>query len=166
MLCQNCKKNEATTHIRRIVNGASAEYHICPECARSLGYIAMGTLGELFGSVLSDLSVSRLSSRVLQCEKCGCTFDDIVKNGTIGCADCYGLFYDKLLPSIQRLHGQTAYKGKTPKGPDETSRMQARLGRLRAQLGAAVNEQNYELAAALRDEIRELEGKRHGQSES
>ena len=38
MMCQNCGKNPATTHIKTIVNGKLAEYDLCSECARAKGY--------------------------------------------------------------------------------------------------------------------------------
>ncbi|MBR1810586.1 MAG: UvrB/UvrC motif-containing protein [Clostridia bacterium] len=166
MLCQNCQRNEATTHIRRIVNGTAAEYHLCGECAVKLGYaspfggLGLG-LGELFGSFLGDVSISRLSSRVLRCEKCGCTFEDIVKNGKVGCADCYKLFYDKLLPSVQRMHGQTKHVGKVPQGAGESVKTESRIETLKDRLNKAIDEQNFELAAQLRDEIKALEASRN-----
>ncbi|MBQ6163596.1 MAG: UvrB/UvrC motif-containing protein [Clostridia bacterium] len=167
MLCQNCKRNEASTHIRRIVNGTAAEYHLCPECADKLGYasslggLGLG-LGELFGSFLGDIPISRLSNRVLRCEKCGCSFDDIVKSGKVGCADCYELYYDKLLPSLRKIHGQTVHVGKKPRGSEgETSRQSApaadKTAELKQKLADAITEQNFELAAVLRDEIRRTE---------
>lgn len=166
MLCQNCKRNEATTHIRRIVNGAAAEYHLCPECADQLGYssplggLGLG-LGELFGSFLGDMPISRLSNRVIRCEKCGCSFEDIAKSGKVGCADCYELFYDKLLPSLRRIHGQTVHAGKKPRGTDgeepQPKKESDRIGELKQKLAQAVEEQNFELAAVLRDEIRRAE---------
>ncbi len=166
MLCQNCKRNEATTHIRRIVNGAAAEYHLCAECADKLGYASpfggfgLG-LGDLFGSFLGDIPVSRLSSRVIRCEKCGCTFDDIVKNGKVGCAGCYETFYDKLLPSLRKIHGQTVYAGKKPgraaAPAPEAPRQESRVSRLKEQLAEAVEQQDFETAAVLRDEIKRAE---------
>lgn len=158
MLCQNCKKNEATTHIRRIINGRAAEYHFCPDCAISLGFSAPnGTIGSLFDSLFSDLNLNRLSNHILRCETCGCTFDDIVKTGNVGCSDCYELFYDKLLPLVQRLHGATVHHGKKPKQRNEE--IPDKLSLLREKLEKAVQDQNYELAAILRDEIAHLEGK-------
>ena len=38
MLCQNCGKYEATTHVKKIINGESAEAHLCSDCAKALGY--------------------------------------------------------------------------------------------------------------------------------
>ncbi|MBQ6019555.1 MAG: UvrB/UvrC motif-containing protein [Clostridia bacterium] len=166
MLCQNCRRNEASTHIRRIVNGTAAEYHLCPECADKLGYASplggLGNgLGELFGSFLGDIPISRLSNRVIRCEKCGCSFDDIVKSGKVGCADCYELYYDKLLPSLRKIHGQTAHVGKKPRTAAETPQKTAaapdKTAELKQKLAEAVENQNFELAAVLRDEIRRME---------
>lgn len=166
MLCQNCKRNEASTHIRRIVNGRAAEYHLCPECADKFGYssplggFGIG-LGELIGSFLGDVPISRLSNRVIRCERCGCSFEDIVKNGTVGCADCYELFYDKLLPSLRQIHGQTVHLGKRPHGSAAEEPVRAtpsdRIEELKRKLAEAVEAQNFELAAILRDEIRRTE---------
>ena len=36
MLCQNCKKNEATMHIKRVINGEATESHLCHNCAQSM----------------------------------------------------------------------------------------------------------------------------------
>lgn len=163
MLCQNCKKNEATTHIKRIVNGETAEMHLCPQCAEALGYNSVFpnfglNLGDLFGGFFGETPVSRLSSKVLRCEKCGCSFDDIAKSGMVGCADCYKTFYDKLEPSLRRIHGQTEHRGKFPQGASEEVKNAHRLAELKAELNKAIDEQNFERAAQLRDEIRETEG--------
>ena len=59
MLCQNCGRNEATTHIKRVINGATSENHLCAECAGSLGYGDMFSglgfsFGELLGGFLGE----------------------------------------------------------------------------------------------------------------
>ncbi len=163
MLCQNCGKNEATTHLKRIINGETAETHLCSHCASSLGYDSVFSgfglnLGNLFSGFFGDMTVSRLSSRVLRCEKCGCTFDDIAKSGKIGCADCYKTFFDKLQPTLQRIHGKTQHQGKFPMGVGEDVKNAHRITELKTQLNKAIDEQNFEKAAQLRDEIKALEG--------
>ena len=98
---------------------------------------------------------------MIRCETCGCSFDDIVKSGKVGCADCYETFYDKLLPSLRKIHGQTSHVGKKPREAAEpqpgagadSDRTQA----LKQKLAEAVADQNFELAAVLRDEIRRME---------
>lgn len=163
MLCQNCGKNEATTHVKRIINGETAETHLCAQCAAALGYEAVFpsfglNLGNLFGGFFGDMPVSRLSNKVIRCEKCGCSFDDIAKSGMVGCADCYKTFYDKLLPTVQRIHGRTEHQGKFPQGASEEVKQAHRLAELREELNKAIDEQNFERAAQLRDEIKGMEG--------
>lgn len=168
MLCQNCHMNEATTHIRTIVNGETASVHLCADCARSLGYGDMfadlsSPLAGLFGSFLAADPIRSLSDSVIRCDKCGSTFDDIVSTGRVGCPDCYRVFYDRLLPAINKLHGSAGYRGKKPRGAvseapaSDTKRDSAETAALREELTRAVNAQDFERAAVLRDEIKRRE---------
>lgn len=168
MLCQNCKKHEATTHIKRIVNGESTEAHLCADCAKTLGYAnAFSDFGfgfsDMFSSFFEPAAIGSLSNSVLRCEKCGSSFNDIVKSGKVGCADCYETFYDKLMPSVERIHGRTQHEGKIPNASPKQKK-NSRIEELREQLQNAVNLQDYETAASLRDQIKELEqeGKENG----
>ena len=117
MLCQNCKRNDAAVHLKRIVNGESAEIHLCGICASAFGAADSGMgfspFGELFGGVIASSAAGRISNKVIRCETCGFTFDDISKTGFPGCPDCYRAFSQKMRPIIQKIHGRAVYKGKT-----------------------------------------------------
>ncbi len=162
MLCQNCGKYEATTHVKRIVNGESAEAHLCSDCAKALGYKDVfggfgNTFTDLLGSFFGEPQTTSLNSRTIRCEKCGNTFSDIVNSGKLGCADCYTTFYDKLLPSLQRIHGKTRHEGKNPtiiKTEVQGTVDEAKT--LELELRKAIEEQNFEKAAELRDKINDL----------
>lgn len=162
MLCQNCGKYDATTHVKRIINGEAAEAHLCGDCARALGYTDVfggfgNTFGDLLGSFFGEVPKSTLTTRAVRCEKCGNTFNDIVNSGKIGCADCYTTFYDKLLPSLQRIHGKTRHEGKNPAIiKAEVTNSVNSIEDLEEQLKIAIDEQNFEKAAELRDKINEL----------
>ena len=170
MICQNCGKREATTHIKRVVNGETSESHLCAECAASLGYgDVFGnwgmSLGDLLGSFLSEGAQPQLTS-AQRCAKCGSAWHDIVRDGKVGCAECYRTFYDKLVPSLQRIHGRIQHTGKVSGSTDGTSTQQTKspqalreekIESLRAQMNEAVAAQDFERAAELRDEIRTLE---------
>ena len=163
MLCQNCGKYEATTHVKRIVNGESAEAHLCSDCAHALGYNDVfsgfgNSFTDLLGSFFGEPSTSALSSRTVRCEKCGNTFNDIVNNGKLGCADCYTTFYDKLLPSLQRIHGKTHHEGKRPtvKAEIKQSVKENPIESLEDELKKAIENQEFEKAAELRDKINGL----------
>lgn len=168
MLCQNCGKYDATTHIKRVVNGEAAESHLCSKCAAELGYNDFfGDFGlnisDLFTSFFGDNPHSLTGGRVERCPGCGCSFEDIIKTGKVGCAGCYNKFYDRLLPSIQRIHGRTKHSGKTPEASaaqqapaNEPPAPENKLEQLNSQMQKAVSEQNFELAAQLRDQIKQL----------
>ena len=162
MLCQNCGKYEATTHVKRIINGESAEAHLCSDCAHALGYNDVfggfgNTFSELLGSFFGE-PAGALNSRTVRCEKCGNTFTDIVNNGKIGCADCYTTFYEKLLPSLQRIHGKTRHEGKVPliRNANSIKIEENKLEILEAELKSAIESQEFEKAAELRDEINRM----------
>ncbi len=167
MLCQNCGKNEATTHVKRIVNGDTTETHLCSECAQHLGYgdIFSGfglNLDDFFGGFLGDTVQKTALPAEQKCPECGSSFNDIVSSGRLGCGECYRTFYDKLLPSIQRIHGRIQHSGKRIPTAEETSKkvdeytLENRIEDLKSQLSRAVENQEFERAAVLRDEIKKL----------
>lgn len=155
MLCQNCNKNEANMHMKRIINGSAAEVHLCSDCARSLGYgEALSGFGLGFGELLGELlSKGDGVAPGVGCHSCGKTFDEIARDGKMGCADCYGVFYDKLMPYINRIHGRASYMGTKPLAGENSN---LHLDSLKNELKNAIEEQNFELAAQLRDRIAEL----------
>ncbi|MBQ8504612.1 MAG: UvrB/UvrC motif-containing protein [Clostridia bacterium] len=168
MLCQNCKKNEATTHIKRVLNGEATESHLCSNCAQSLG---VGNffddfslnMPDIFSGFFGDSVFALENGRLDRCEKCGCQFDDIIKTGCVGCADCYEKFYSKLLPSIQRIHGKANHAGKVPKHTKEKVKpkektTEEKIADLQKDMQKAIDEQNFEQAAIIRDEIKKMKG--------
>lgn len=169
MICQACGKKTATTHIKTIVNGKLTEYHLCADCAREKGYGGLFSgwnfdFANMLGGLLSGAPVG---SQVLRCEKCGASFEEIAKTGKIGCPQCYQTFRGQLVPVIQRIHGTTRHKGKTP--GSSALRVTEQAGEImpikaspleekKRQLQKAIEAQEFEQAAILRDEIKELEG--------
>ena len=166
MKCQKCGANNANTHVKTIINGEFKEYDLCSECAHKMGYTNVfadmdndfsNLLGSFFGNVLPA------RTQATRCEFCGSTYSEIAKTGQVGCANCYKLFADQLYPSIRRIHGNTTHCGKNSgraaaaeKKPAEMTK-EEKLADMKKQLDAAVKEQNFELAAELRDKIKETE---------
>ncbi len=163
MLCENCSSREATTHIKKVENGHATQMNLCGECAKNLGYGDLFSdfgfsLRDLFSNIFGDSSLM-LADKSERCDKCGSTFNDIVKTGYVGCSECYRRFYDRLLPSIQRIHGKALHSGKTPVNIRcEETRLTGEelISRLSLQMEEAVKSQNFEEAAALRDRINSL----------
>ena len=171
MLCQICGQHPATTHIKTIVNGKLTQAHLCAECAKKQGY---GNLfsdwGAGFGSLLSGLmGQPPAAAQTPRCPVCGASFEDIARSGKIGCAQCYQTFRGQLLPMIQRIHGAAQHKGKVPGGSalrvtDPNNQIvaveESPLDEKKRLLQQAVDAQDFERAAVLRDEIKEME--QHG----
>lgn len=162
MLCQNCRRNDANMHFKRIINGTAEEVHLCSDCAQALGYadafsdFGLG-LGDLFGNLLGH-STSLFPENAVRCAMCGSSFADIAESGRLGCAECYRTFYDRLLPSIERIHGKTAHVGKIAGEEKPSDAVPDEKERIRTALNEAVAQQNFERAAQLRDELKALEG--------
>ncbi len=167
MLCQHCQKNEATTHVKTMINGEYAEYRLCPECAHEMGYDSMfpdftADFGGLLGSFLSAALPAR--SGATHCKLCGSTMNDIKKTGKVGCSECYDTFFSELMPTIRNVHGNTEHIGKRPVIEYETveddkpeQQEDKKLESLKAELKQAIEDENFERAAELRDKIKELE---------
>jgi protein arginine kinase activator len=159
MICQACGKRNATTHVKTVVNGDLCEYSLCGECARKLGY---GNLFAELGRGLNLLGVQPQELREEERCSCGATWDDIVRTGRVGCAKCYETFYTRLLPVVERIHGSSHHRGKTPEGNLPQVAKERKTGMLLAkkqQLKEAIEAENFEDAVTLRDEIRMLEAK-------
>lgn len=158
MLCQNCGKKEATTYFKETINGKVREMQLCPDCAAQMG------LPQTFGSFFSPSFwgdeplfgvVPQMLSSARHCPTCGMTERALRESGKVGCADCYDVFSELLMPYIRRLHGSTAHVGLAPK--TEQAPATNPVEELKARLKDAVTTENYEEAARLRDEIRRQE---------
>lgn len=165
MICQSCNKNKATTHIKTIIDGNLKEYMLCSECAEKLGYSNPLDLFDFsFGNFLSSVFGNSTatggalqSGNVLRCKQCGSSIDEISKNGKVGCANCYETFKSDLLPLIERIHGNTTHVGKIPSSAGEHVKIKNNIKNLKQELKEAINKQEFERAAVLRDEIKNLE---------
>ena len=161
MLCQNCGKNPATTHIKTVINGKVTEQSLCGYCAAKSGYSAFsnGSISSLLSSMLGQTTKIESALDEKTCSCCGSTFANIVESGKVGCSQCYKIFEKELLPYLKRIHGSVNHTGKTP-GSKElvVTEVKDRVSELKRQLAELVAAENYEEAAIVRDEIKRLEG--------
>ena len=99
--------------------------------------------------------LEELDQRV--CPSCGISFKEFRAQGRLGCPHDYVAFEDELLPLLENIHGETEHGGKAPKRAPFSSQQQFQLIKLRSELRSAVDEERYEDAARIRDEIRQAE---------
>ncbi len=158
MLCERCGNKTATTHIKSTINGVTEQHHLCSQCAREYSAHNTMTLDNLIGSFFGEtLKAQSLADNRKRCPGCGVCFDDIASSGKVGCDKCYEVFLDQLLPSLQRMHGRSRHAGKSPIGETKAPTAEDKIGELNKQLKKAIDEQNFEQAAILRDQIKEIE---------
>lgn len=160
MLCQKCKKNHATTHIHSVINGVVSEIELCSACAAESGYTTTvkSPLVDMLASVFGDFSSVPVSLSAVRCDCCGSVFADIAKTGKVGCANCYEIFGNELLPYIKRVHGTTKHIGKKPNNAALVVSKKDEIAELRLKLKELIEKENFEEAAVVRDEIKKAEG--------
>ncbi|MBN2137832.1 MAG: UvrB/UvrC motif-containing protein [Sedimentisphaerales bacterium] len=164
MLCQICKNKDATIHLTEITDGMRSEMHICERCAAEQGIAVKSQIpiNELLINLLAaqpnDDELADPAQQQIACPICGFTLEHFRKEGVLGCPNDYEVFAKSLQPLIERAHcGKTTHNGKLPSTMSQDTRKQIELLNLRQQLDTAVQNENYELAARLRDEISERE---------
>jgi protein arginine kinase activator len=156
--CRRCTKT-ATLHITEIRDGKAVAVHLCETCARE--YLEKSA--ETPEEVLQDLAakfgelISSAAHSVASCPECGITFNEFRESGRFGCAHDYSEFLEELIPLLENIHEDTTHTGKRPRHALMGTQDQARLVHLRNSLRAAVEAEDYESAALLRDQIAALE---------
>lgn len=159
MLCDVCKENEATVFFTQIVEGKMQKVNLCESCSKTKG------VSDPTGFALADLllglgaaqQVTGSGEEQLRCPVCGFTQTDLKKTGRLGCSACYETFEEGLDPVIKAMHKGTKHAGKVPERLHRTIMLGDRMNGLRRDLEKAVEEENYEGAADLRDQIKQLE---------
>jgi protein arginine kinase activator len=165
MLCQECGEKPASLHFTKIVNGEKTEFHICETCAREKGDFIPGTAnGFSIHNLLSGLLDFNPSSKTagtkptaLRCEQCGLTYSQFSKVGRFGCSSCYEAFSERLDPLLRRIHGNTVHAGKVPKRTGGRIKYKKEVEDLKKELALKIESEEFEQAARVRDQIRELE---------
>ena len=161
MICDVCNKNNATVHLTEIINDKVVEMHICQTCAQDKAEQLNQHLNiSGFLGSLSDMADSLpQQQRPTKCPCCGFKYEDFKKKGRLGCGKCYETFRELLLPLLKKIHSATTHAGKIPAGLDKKTSTfnQLKIGELHQSLSRAIQLEEYEEAAKLRDQIKELD---------
>lgn len=161
MKCDRCDR-QATVHLIEIQDGKKVEKHLCEQHAVDEGVavkVAQAPINDLLEKfVMKHSSAPQVHAETLQCEACGLNYDEFRKSGLLGCPDCYAAFEPALIPLLQRAHeGAERHLGKVPVHAGVNEMRQQRLAQLRRELEHAVASEQYERAAALRDQVAQAE---------
>lgn len=158
--CDGCGADNPVVHLTEVVNNKMAMLHLCQACAAEKGLDSSpGPISPL-ADFISNLggSSSRPSNPQDRCPFCGLSYPDFKEVGRLGCPECWTAFREPLEKLLRRVHGSTRHVGKVYLPPDPSaSEREKRLEGLRNRLSRAVDNEDFERAADLRDQIRSLD---------
>jgi protein arginine kinase activator len=161
MYCEKCKKQMATVHVTEIIKNQKTEKHLCEKCAKEEG-VAMNaqiSLQDVLQGMLQAHQAAAEDAK-LACPDCGLTYAEFRNQGRLGCPHDYEAFREPLLEVLRRVHGSLEHVGKMPRRAGAGLQEQRELMHLRRRLQQAVDGEQYEEAARLRDLIKRKEAPR------
>ncbi len=163
MQCDICGKKKATVHLTEIVDEQMSEMHLCEDCAKekSVQMEQQFGLADLLAGLTDFGKQMKDAEKVkLKCPNCGINYDEFRKFGRLGCSDCYQAFKAHLSTLLKKIHGSNHHMGKKPmRIPVSDKQKIETVQDLKNQLMKAIEMEDYEQAAKLRDKIREFENK-------
>lgn len=168
MICQDCNKREAQVHFTQIVNNEKQSLSLCHECADARGFhspldnmpFPLADILTGMAANLPGVKAQSVDTTDVACPGCGLTFTMFTRQGRFGCGECYRTFRDSLEPIMRKIHGASLHRGKTPTVPtqEETEVTQSvkEEERLQSEMEKALNAEDYERAAEIRDKLKTL----------
>lgn len=166
--CEICKKRRATVHLTDLVaEGEKRELHLCEECAEKKGVAVRAqepTVADILSAILSSSQLTKQHSQFAKvtCPACGVSYGDFLSSGRLGCGNDYNVFNKALTPFLEKVQGSSQHTGKVPSRVGEDVVKTNKLVRLRQELRQAVEREEYEKAAEVRDRIQSLEREGYG----
>ena len=160
MICDSCKERDASVHLTKIDNNVVSQLHLCEKCAAEQGVeTSAGLPQHPLGQFLADAQqqVTVPATETGRCTFCGASLKDFRAAGRLGCPRCYTTFEGSLRELLRRVHGHSRHVGRQYSAPAPEYREQDSIrGELRERLRRAIESEQFELAAELRDRIRVL----------
>lgn len=162
-MCENCNQRDASVHFTQVINNKKMEMHLCKQCAKEKGHISFGPSINIDDFLKGVIGISYKTPIInnepqkLICSKCGMSYEEFQKIGKFGCSNCYTMYGKGLIPLFKRLHGNVEHHGKVPVSRSQGVNNSREIEKLREVLKKAIEQEEYEKAAEIRDKIRSLE---------
>jgi protein arginine kinase activator len=166
MMCQDCGKKEATHNLTEVIDNQKVVLNLCGECAEKRGFRnplegVPFPLAEFLASMLRQAQVKKPGKEVeAPCSGCGLNFSDFAKAGRLGCGECYVTFRSQLNDLLRKVHGNIQHRGKFPHNTQDVMKPLWEENKLHEELKRAIEREDFERAAQIRDQIRALAGKK------
>lgn len=178
MICEKCKAREATLVFTEVINGIKTEHAYCKQCASESEWAQILEKEFPFKMLLSEILAMQNDTAKTEvnnynhvaCPTCKMTYAQFLEKSQFGCANCYNTFGILIDDNIKKLQGSDTHCGKTPRyWFDENTGTKSKTPKkphsreevLRLKLEEALREEEYELAAKYRDELRDIAREKH-----
>ncbi|MGQ0614236.1 MAG: UvrB/UvrC motif-containing protein [Planctomycetaceae bacterium] len=154
-LCQSCGKREAKIHFTEIKDSKKTELHICEQCAHEKNMVL--AFPSLLSSIMKEGGPGpRAESDPVPaaCPACSLAYGEFKAKGRLGCPTCYDVFAPVLIPLLEKVHGKSAHCGRVPDRLRRQIETRQEVRTLEESLKRAIEDEDYEEAAILRDKLR------------
>ena len=171
MLCEDCGKKEATIEYKDMKGDEKVVLKLCIDCAKKRGFVnfvadsSISVSNFVAGFIQKIEAESAKPLPKIKCPGCGLTYGAFRKHGRLGCSRCYETFFDNLKDLLRKIHGSNDHVGKVPRSAKEMFLARRELKRLHREMKKAVEREEFEKAADLRDRIRKLDLKEADKTE-
>jgi protein arginine kinase activator len=145
-----------------MVEGKTKKVDLCESCSKASGVddpTGFSLADLLLGLGASQEMEAVAGSSDLKCPNCGFTQADFKKAGRLGCSECYNVFSEGLESLLKTMHKGTRHVGKRPHQQQTEQDTDKLLKQLQKSLEKAVADENFELAASVRDQIKQAKAK-------
>jgi len=155
-MCQSCGKREAKIHFTEIKDAKKTELHICEQCAHEKNMVL--AFPSLLSSIMKEGGTGPRAETdpvPASCPGCGLAYAEFKAKGRLGCPTCYDVFAPVLIPLLEKVHGKSGHGGKVPDRLRRQIETRQEVRALEDKLKKAIEDEDYEAAADLRDRLRE-----------
>jgi len=163
--------------MQQFINGKKSEINICHECAyggddqMNLENFFQGLMGSLLAHTMKDnqfvsLGKTGKAPNEPECPVCTMTYGEFKEKGRLGCEHCYTTSHRQLRPLYNSIQSGSEHKGKIPLRSGAKLNLERQIDKLSRELRSLVEQEEYEKAASLRDEIRRLQNSDSHRGES
>lgn len=172
MRCERCGKEEAVVKLTRVEsNGQVFQTVLCKTCAAEASpyqkkmiqnqvsmELLLKELLKTQGKVkVASEEEAAVRADVDPCPTCGLEYSAYRSTLMLGCPDCYDAFGVHLEADLKRMHRSTRHVGGAPHQSSELLDLQRTIQHMREELKEAIEMEDFERAAFLRDEIAKAE---------
>ena len=161
MVCDVCKEADAVVQLTQIEGTGVRLLHLCERCAAERGVETNVSppkpqISDFLQSVHQAMQATQ--GDAARCAFCSSTFRDFRSAGRLGCAHCYDAFEKSMRDLLRRVHGSSQHVGRRyePHTGEEVEDG-GTVNELRDRLKRAIEAEQFELAADIRDRLRGME---------